>query len=39
VTSEGNPAIGEKRVVLGGVVEGAVEIIYAPEELQVMGVR
>ena len=36
--SECNPGIGENGVVLGSVVEGAIEIVDPPEELQIMGV-
>src|SRR5450631_1462216 len=38
VQSECNPGIGENGVVLGGVVEGAIEIIDPSEHLQIVSI-
>ncbi len=36
--SERYPSIGENGVVLGGIVEGAIEVVGPSEELQIVGV-
>src|ERR1019366_4248541 len=38
VQSECNPGIGENSVVLGGVVEGAIEVIDPSEHLQIVSI-
>jgi hypothetical protein len=37
--SECKPAINENSIVLGGIVEGAIEVVGPSEELQIVGVR